>query len=382
MRNDAVIEPDDEDRAVLESFGGVEREQGGSVGVGERVLVSDERYIFKELIQRARGIFEREALQLLHIFPAVEALFGVIFDNVFFVIDIMHNAVEQFCDRGGLCKRMPVCEHAAEICQRKRRTPREGFVKRRLRAACEVEQNRARVRVVLSRHHVQGRESLFADTARRDVDDASEGGFIRGVVGEAHESDHVFHFAAPVKALCADELIRKARLQEGFFKQAGHRIRAVHHRAILRLKVTRSNELGDGVHDERRFTVIVTRFVEEDLLARAAVTKQAFLSAVAGAVDHAHCHVEDVLMRAVILLEQDRLRIGKVLLEPSYISIVRTAPSVHRLIGVTHAKYISVMGGEMFYQCILCKVGVLEFVHEHLTKSLGVFVTHGWVVFQ
>jgi hypothetical protein len=56
VRNDAVVETDDEDRAEFESLGGVEGEQGGAL-VGDGVLIGDERDVLEKLVQRARGVF-------------------------------------------------------------------------------------------------------------------------------------------------------------------------------------------------------------------------------------------------------------------------------------------------------------------------------------
>ena len=63
MRQDAVIETDDEDRAEFESFCGMEGEQGGRVGIGDRILIGDEGDVFEEVIECARGIFFGEAFE-------------------------------------------------------------------------------------------------------------------------------------------------------------------------------------------------------------------------------------------------------------------------------------------------------------------------------
>jgi hypothetical protein len=57
------------------------------------------------------------------------------------------------------------------------------------------------------------------------------------------------------------------------------------------LEIAGGNELGDGIYNERSFTIIITRFVEENFFACAAVTEEAFLFAIAGAVDHAHGNI-------------------------------------------------------------------------------------------
>jgi hypothetical protein len=53
VRQDAIVQTNEENCAEFKSFGGVQCEQGGRVGVGDGILVGDERNIFEELIQRA-----------------------------------------------------------------------------------------------------------------------------------------------------------------------------------------------------------------------------------------------------------------------------------------------------------------------------------------
>ena len=60
MRNDAIVKANDKDRAEFKSLGGVECEQGGRVGVCDRILIGDERDVFEKVIERAIGVFERE----------------------------------------------------------------------------------------------------------------------------------------------------------------------------------------------------------------------------------------------------------------------------------------------------------------------------------
>ena len=75
MRNDAVIEADDEDRAEFESFCGVKREQCGRVDICDRILVGNEGDILEKFLQRACGLFEGKTFQFLHVLPALYAFF-------------------------------------------------------------------------------------------------------------------------------------------------------------------------------------------------------------------------------------------------------------------------------------------------------------------
>ena len=78
VRQDAIIQTDDEDHAELQSLGGVEGEKRGDIPFLDGVLVGDKRNILKEFIQRARGIFHGQTPQLLHVLPAIHTFFGFI----------------------------------------------------------------------------------------------------------------------------------------------------------------------------------------------------------------------------------------------------------------------------------------------------------------
>ena len=99
-------------------------------------------------------------------------------------------------------------------------------------------------------------------------------------------------------------------------------------------------------------------------------------------VDHAHRGVENVLTRTIILLQQDGLRIGKVLLKALDVAPIRATPGIDRLIGVPNHKYILIKRSEFSDKRILRQVRILEFIHQHMAESLRIFVTHTGIFFE
>ena len=78
MRQDAIVQADDEDRAELQALGRMQRQQRGGIDVVlNGVLIGDQCDIFKEVIQRAGGILQRQAAQLLDILPAICAFLRI-----------------------------------------------------------------------------------------------------------------------------------------------------------------------------------------------------------------------------------------------------------------------------------------------------------------
>src|SRR6185503_7471028 len=84
----------------------------------------------------------------------------------------------------------------------------------------------------------------------------------------------------------------------------------------------------------------------------------------------------------IILLKQDGLRIGKVLLKALDVTPIRTTPGIYRLIWVTNHKYILIKRSEISDKCILRQVRVLKFIHQHMAEALRVFVTHTGIFFE
>ncbi len=199
---------------------------------------------------------------------------------------------------------------------------------------------------------------------------------------QAQEGDNIFDLTPPVKALRTDQSIGQTRLQKRLFDQTRHGVGTIHHRAVAWLELPGSHELCDRVYDEGGFCVIIRRFVEKDLLSLATLCEEFLTLAIQGAVDDAHRGVQDVLMRTIVLFEQNRLCIGEILLEALHVAPVCTTPCVYRLIGITDHKDILIKGSKLSDQRVLGEIGILEFIHQHMTEALGVFVAHGRIVFE
>ena len=84
--------------------------------------------------------------------------------------------------------------------------------------------------------------------------------------------------------------------------------------------------------------------------------------------------IEDVLRRAVVLLEQDDARAREVALEVEDVADVGGAPRVDRLVGVADDADVAVAGGEQLRQLVLGDVRVLELVDEDVLVAVLVLV--------
>ena len=160
--------------------------------------------------------------------------------------------------------------------------------------------------------------------------------------------DDILDLPPPVKPLGPHQPVGQAGLQKGLFQQAGLGVGAVHHGAVARLGLLASHQAGDGIHHEGGLGVIVERLVIGYFVARAALGKQVLAAAVRVAVDHCHGGIQDGLLGAVVLLQQDHLCIREILFEALDVAIIRPAPAVDGLVRIPNHEDVVMPGGQMF----------------------------------
>ncbi len=117
--------------------------------------------------------------------------------------------------------------------------------------------------------------------------------------------------------------------------------------------------------DEVGLFELVVAAERDDARAAGAVGPEPLVLAVAVLADHRRRGVENDLRRAIVLLEADDLRLGKVVLEVEDVAEVGAAPLVDRLIGIADDREIAVDLGEAADQQVLRPVGVLVLVDHH-----------------
>ncbi len=92
--------------------------------------------------------------------------------------------------------------------------------------------------------------------------------------------------------------------------------------------------------------------------------------------DHGVRGLQDGLGRAVVLLQLEDARGGKVALELQDVADVGPAPSVDRLILVADHADVVLAGGQRAQQQVLHPVGVLIFVHQQVVKPRAPSLQH------
>ena len=99
----------------------------------------------------------------------------------------------------------------------------------------------------------------------------------------------------------------------------------------------------NGIHHEGGFGNVIDRHELDDLVARAAFGEKVLGGAVAVAVDHLAGGIQHGLGGAVILLQQDLLALGEILLEAQHVAVICAAPAVDGLIFIAHHEDVVVI---------------------------------------
>ena len=115
---------------------------------------------------------------------------------------------------------------------------------------------------------------------------------------------------------------------------------------------------------------------DADGVAVAELGPEVLLLALAVVLDDAVRGVEDVLRRAVVLLERDRVGAGEVALELHDVADVRAAERVDRLVGVADDAEIAVFLREQSDKQVLCVVRILVLVHVQIAPCVLVAIQH------
>ena len=167
------------------------------------------------------------------------------------------------------------------------------------------------------------------------VDNAAQAHRIVWIVQDAQVGHHVADFAPLIKARATHHLVRNSGANEDIFQRTGGVIGAVHDRDIgIAAALIRQGV--DFRSDEARLIVLIIGNVAYDLLALTVGGPQVLLAAILILGDHGIGRVENGLCRAIILFQQDRVRLGVVALEFLNITDGGPAEGINGLIGIAH----------------------------------------------
>ena len=208
--------------------------------------------------------------------------------------------------------------------------------------------------------------------ARRKIHDAQESPVVLGRGDQAQIRERMLDLGALEKAHAAVDAIGKARAEQRMFEDPRLRVRSIEQGDLVQRHAVGRKSL-HHIDDERRLVVIAGRRKRADELALAFARPQILAQPRLVVADERVGRVEDVPVRAVILLELDQLdRLlgrGEVALELLHVGDLRAAESVDRLVVVAHGEHRGVRTRQHPQPLVLQRVRVLELVDQQVREA-------------
>ena len=213
----------------------------------------------------------------------------------------------------------------------------------------------------------------------------------RQVVG-IHEhsqiANDILDFLALVKANPAIDLIRDRLRHQRFFDRTRLRMHTVQNRDILVMHTTRAifhrilHSILDAFYNPFRFFASVLRMVKHWRLATRTNRLQNLLDSVLVILDDRIRHLQNARRRAVIVLQQNRLRAFMELVKFQNAIDIGTAPTINRLVRIAHHKQVLVVTRKQIRQAVLLSVNILVLVDHHVHHALAPLVELFREIFQ
>ena len=190
-----------------------------------------------------------------------------------------------------------------------------------------------------------------------------------GIVGAPYDAQGVDDVGDDVvvhERLAACQPARHALAQELSFQQQAVSVVAIQHRGISPAGAAGGPILEDVANQPIGFRVLVGKASGLDVERRIAVGLDAFGEAGRIVRDQLSRSLEDLNGAAPILIQKDGLRHPELIAEPSQDRGIRAGPGEDRLLVVSHAEEVAVVGDEHLEQLVLGEVEILELVHQHV----------------
>ena len=220
---------------------------------------------------------------------------------------------------------------------------------------------------------VQHLDRRIAKAALGHVHDALEGEIVGRLVDDAQIGQRIADFSALVEARAADDAIGHAERHEPVFDFAhlggdAHQDRDLGERMLLGVQRL------DLLADEAGLLLGIPGAGDRDFFARLVFRPKRLAEAALVLGDEAGGGREDVAGGAVVALEPDHRRAGKIVLEAEDVVDLGAAPAIDRLVVVADAAQVLARLSQKPQPEILGDVGVLVLVHQHVAEAVLVLL--------
>ena len=294
--------------------------------------------------------------------------------QVLLVADVLEPAQQQglgVLGAGGVARAvLQVVDVAAELMQRAQRLGAQHAGQR------GREQRLEQADLPLAGKVAQAGQRLRADAALRADHRAQEGRVVVLVHQQAQPGAQVLDLGAVEEALSARHLVGDLRGAQLLLEHARLVVGAVEDGEVAELDLAAlAAQRLDARHRAFGLVLLAVAFEHAHRLAVAQRAPQLLLEQLRVAGDHVVGRAQDVAGGAVVLLQRDQLQPGKVLRQPPQVVDGGAAPAVDALVVVAHrgeqavAAFVRVFD-QRLQQLVLHRVGVLDFVDQHVVELL------------
>ena len=382
VREDALLAADDEDGVVLEPLGVVQRHQRRqALLVADRVLLGDERDLGQELLQRGRSLIRPRARGWRRTRP--------------------RRPPAPRGSRSGPRPRPCARPRAPRGSRSRAGSPRAA------RRPGRCARPAARRAAIVSANLVTARSAAgpsagicagWASTSststpivfacerirawvcwpiprRGELTTRREGDLVGGVGEQLQVGDRVLDLGPLVELRPADHLVGDLEPDQGVLEHPALGVHPVEDRDRV-ARVALLDQPVDLRGDVAGLGVLVVELADHDRLPARPLGPQVLFLLALVVGDEPVGGVEHGLRRAVVLLEQDRGRVGEVALELEDVADVGAAERIDRLEVVTDHGQIAVLFGQQLQHPVLGAVGVLVLVDEHPAEDPAVLLAH------
>ena len=206
-----------------------------------------------------------------------------------------------------------------------------------------------------------------AQPPRRDVGNAQQADVVVRVEQGLEVSQEIADLAPVEEALAANEVIAHAGLAQGGFQRAGLGVGAEEDRLVGPGRALSQPRIFDLLGDGPRLLLVVGKGVQRDLRAVALLGPELLAATADVVLDDRVGRVEDGVGGAVVLLELDDLGLREMLLHVEQVGDLRAAPAVDALVVIADDAEVAMLAGEGLDELELRGIGVLVFIHHHVT---------------
>ena len=264
MRENALLQTNEEDRRELQTFGRMQRHQGQRIIAQLRIInIRYERNIRQEALQRCllavtRRFFRkilRYTQKFLQVFDTALILRTIAALQLCQIACFVQNILHELLHRRLSCLAHQVKKNLAQLIQLISKAAAES------RNISRVRHHLEQALLAACRISLQLAQRRITDTTTRHVDNTQQRQAVVRIKNQTQISENILNLLALIEFQTADHAIGNTALNQGFLENTRLRIGAVKHSHIAQLGVFLLLQLLHTLNNKARLVMLVRRFI-------------------------------------------------------------------------------------------------------------------------